>query len=90
MKLSDIPTAGSISTLPTIGYKEAVQAQMWLARNHGIESTVWRIGSGVEGVPDKWVLQADTLPPSGGRFMMVELWSTYRIFFELGLDNLEK
>lgn len=89
MKLEDIPL--TVSTLPVeIGYKEAVSAQRWLFKQYGIVSTVWRIGSGVEGVPDKWVLQTDELPPGcSGKYQMVELWSTYRIWFELGVDPLD-
>lgn len=77
MKLDAIPYTES--TLPVIDYKVAKQAQFWLYRQHGVLSTIWRVG-------DEWVLQADDYPH--GRFQMVKVLKTYQLWEALDVQAL--
>lgn len=79
MKLSDIPTAGSVSTLPVIDHRVAQQAQEWLWRSHQVVSTIWKVG-------DEWVLEVDDYKWIGRRFMMVKLCSAHQIAGLLMVD----
>lgn len=76
-KLDQIPY--SQSTLPVIDYKAAERAQFWLYRQHGVESTIWLVGT-------EWVLQADDWPH--GRFQMVKVMKTYQLWEALDIQAL--
>lgn len=78
MKLKDIPVAQT--TLPTIDYKTAKQAQYWLHRQHGYVASIWRIGD------DEWVLECDECPMA--RFMMVRVVRKHTIYEGLEIDPI--
>ena len=80
MKLSDIPVTAS--TLPEINFWVAKQAQAYIFRDHGVATTIWKMG-------DEWVLQCDDYKWSGRKFMMVRLVPTHILWENLGLEPLD-